>query len=74
MNRLSQARTGSKLVFISANGGMGVMRRLTDMGLIPGEKIKVLHNPGHGPVSISIKGSKLAFGHGLAQKIIVREE
>ena len=58
MNRLSHAGTGSSLVFISANGGAGIMRRLTDMGLIPGEKIKVLHNSGHGPVSISIKGSK----------------
>ncbi|MCD4779531.1 MAG: FeoA domain-containing protein [Candidatus Omnitrophica bacterium] len=74
MNQLSQARTGSNLVFISANGGMGVMGRLTDMGLIPGEKIKVLHNTGHGQVTVNIKGSKVAIGHGLAQKIVVREE
>ena len=74
MNKLSNAKTGSKLTFISVNGGMGVMRKLTDMGLIPGEKIKVLHNTGHGQVTVHIKGSKVALGHGLAQKIVVREE
>ena len=73
MTKLSQAKTGGSFVFISSSGGVGVNRRLTDMGLIPGEKIKVLHNTGHGQVKVSLKGSKLALGHGLAQKILVRE-
>lgn len=74
MMRLSQAKTGSELVFISAAGGEGIMRKITDLGLIPGEKVSVLHNTGHGQVTISIKGSKLAVGHGLARKIAVRTE
>lgn len=74
MNKLSNAKTGSKLTFISANGGKGVHHRLAEMGLVPGEKIKVLHNSGHGQVTVRIKGSKVAFGYGLAQKIAVRDE
>ncbi len=74
MNKLSDAKTGSKLTFIFANGGQGVHHRLAEMGLVPGERIKVLHNTGHGQVTVYIKGSKIAFGHGLAQKIVVREE
>lgn len=72
MTRLSQAKTGTELIFISAGGGVGIVRRLTDMGLVPGEKIKVLHGFGQGQVIISIKGSKVALGYGLAQKISVR--
>ena len=47
--------------------------RLTDMGLIPGEQLKVLHNSGFGPVTVMIKGAKVALGHGLASKILVEE-
>jgi len=74
MMRLSQARTKVNLIFTVAEGGQGIMQKLTDMGLIPGEKLKVLHNSGHGPVTVLIKGAKVALGHGIATKIIVREE
>jgi len=74
MARLSNAKDGSTWVFISADGGMGVIRKLTDMGLIPGEKIKILHNSGQGQVKILVKGSKVALGHALAEKIVVKEE
>jgi Fe2+ transport system protein FeoA len=33
----------------------------------------MFHNSGAGPLTIRVKGSKLSIGHGLAQKIIVRE-
>lgn len=74
MLRLTQARTDVSLIFSSLEGGRGVMQRLTDMGLIPGERLKVLHNTGFGPVTVLIKGAKVALGHGLASKIIVEEE
>jgi Fe2+ transport system protein FeoA len=50
------------------------MQRLTDMGLLPGERLMVLHNTGFGPVTVLIKGAKVALGHGLASKVIVEEE
>ncbi len=74
MHKLTQARTGLNLIFISVEGGRGAVQRLTDMGLIPGERLKVLHNSGDGPVTVLIKGAKVALGHGLAAKIIVEEE
>ena len=74
MKNLINAKTNSNLIFISANGGRGVMQRLTDMGLLPGERLRVLHNTGFGPVTVLIKGAKVALGHGLASKIIVEEE
>ncbi|HEO63718.1 MAG TPA: hypothetical protein ENN78_00415 [Candidatus Omnitrophica bacterium] len=74
MHRLTQARTNVNLIFASLEGGWGAMQRLTDMGLIPGERLRVLHNSGYGPVTVLIKGAKVALGHGLAAKIIVEEE
>ena len=74
MQKLIHARTNVNLIFNSVEGGRGAMRRLTDMGLIPGERLKVLHNSGHGPVTVLIKGAKVALGHGLVAKIIVEEE
>ena len=74
MHKLTNAKTNINLIFTSLEGGHGAMQRLTDMGLIPGERLKVLHNSGHGPVTVLIKGAKVALGHGLAVKIIVKEE
>ncbi|MCK4822382.1 FeoA domain-containing protein [bacterium] len=74
MHKLTRAKVNINLIFASITGGWGVRRKLTDMGLIPGERLKVLHNSGHGPITVLIKGSKIALGYGIADKIIVEEE
>lgn len=74
MNRLSEATAGSRLRFISVEGGQGAKQKLAEMGLVPGEGIRILNNSGFGSVSICVKGTKLALGHGLAKKVLVREE
>lgn len=74
MHKLTYVKTNVNLIFVSVEGGRGAMQRLTDMGLIPGERLKVLHNSGYGPVAVLIKGARVALGHGLAAKIIVEEE
>jgi ferrous iron transport protein A len=73
MYKLTRARENVNLVFISLEGGRGAMQRLTDMGLVPGEHLKILNNSGFGPVTVLIKGVKVALGYGLANKIIVKE-
>jgi ferrous iron transport protein A len=74
MYKLTRARENVNLVFISLESGRGAMQRLTDMGLVPGERLKILNNSGFGPITVLIKGVKVALGHGLANKIIVKEE
>jgi Fe2+ transport system protein FeoA len=73
MSRLINMKQGSSPVLVAVDGGMEVEKRLADMGFLPGETVHVLHNTGHGPVTVMIKGSKVALGHGLAQKIRVKE-
>jgi ferrous iron transport protein A len=44
------------------------------MGFLPGVEIQMVNNSGIGPLTVIIKGTKLALGHGLARKILVKEE
>ncbi len=74
IERLIDIPSGVSVVFVCIEGGLGAEKRLMEMGLLPGEEIKVIHNSGVGPVTLSIKGVSLAIGHGLAKKIRVRRK
>ena len=73
MNNLIDCKSGHSVVLVSIDGGCGVVKRLSDMGLIPGEIIRILNSSGIGPVTLLVKGTKLALGYGLAKKIFVKE-
>jgi ferrous iron transport protein A len=67
-------KEGEKAVVVSVRGGIGVTQRLTDMGLTPGAEITVIKSAFFGPIEISIRGSKLAVGRGIASKILVERK
>ena len=47
-------------------------KRLMDMGLTPGTKVTVVRlAPFHGPFEILVRGSRLALGRGMAERIFV---
>jgi len=69
---LTNVDPGKEVTIMDINGGRGVRSKLYSMGLIPGIKLKVLNRNGSGPVMIAVKDSRLAIGHGMAQKIIVK--
>ncbi len=68
---LSEIMSPAQVVFVAVRGD-GV-RKLQDMGLLPGENFGLIHNADHGPVMISLKGTTVAIGSRLAHKIMVRE-
>jgi len=48
------------------------LKRLTDLGLTPGTKVTVIQAaPFNGPLEITVRGSRLAIGRGMANKIFV---
>jgi ferrous iron transport protein A len=53
--------------------GWGLQRKLADMGLTPGVSVRVLNNQIAGPVIIDLRGSRLALGRGMTQRILVKE-
>jgi ferrous iron transport protein A len=53
----------------------GFEKRLMDMGLTPGTKVTVVRlAPFHGPFEILVRGSRLALGRGMAERIFVEIE
>jgi DtxR family Mn-dependent transcriptional regulator len=66
---MEEGRTG-KVRFIMA--GRGASQRLCEMGVTRGTEIKLLKKASYGgPLSISVRGSALAVGRGLASKVFV---
>ena len=69
---LSTLKEGGRGVVTFIRGGRRAVQRLTDMGLTKDTPVEVLNSaPFHGPVEISVRGTKLAIGRGLASRIFV---
>lgn len=69
---LSDCETGEELLVLSVDAGKKAKNRLANLGIVPG--VKIIKNkaaPFHGPVEISVKGTSLVLGRGLAEKIRV---
>ena len=53
-------------------GGWRFGKRLEDMGLTPGTEVTVVKSaPFSGPLEIRVRGSRLAIGRGMAERIFV---
>lgn len=66
--------SGSRVIIKKILGGRGMLKRLTELGLTPGSRITVLKNQMAGPLIVSVRGSQLALGRGIALKIQVEVE
>jgi ferrous iron transport protein A len=68
---LAMLRENCEAVIVEINGGMGLTRRLAEMGFTNGTRVKVLHSSPPGPILVMVRGSRIALGRGLAMKIFV---
>ena len=68
---LAMASPGEVVRIADIRAGRGLTRRLADMGLVPGTDIRVINSYRPGPVLLEVRGTRLALGHGMAQKILV---
>lgn len=73
LTALKDKETGTVTSIKSGRGrGWGFEKRLMDMGLTPGTKVTVVKSaPFHGPLEVLVRGSRLALGRGMAEKIFV---
>ncbi|HNR57109.1 MAG TPA: FeoA domain-containing protein [Methanothrix sp.] len=65
---LSEGEEGN---VVAVRGGRGLAQRLTDMGLTPSTKVKVLRSCPPGPILLQFRDSRIALGRGIAMKILV---
>ena len=68
---LAMARPGEVVTVVDVRAGRGLTGRLAAMGLLPGTQIRVINSQMPGPLIIDLRGSRLALGRGVAQKIMV---
>lgn len=71
---LAMLTENEEALIVEICGGRGLIRRLTEMGFTNGAKVKVLNSNSHGPVLVSVRGSRIALGRGVAMKIMVKQE
>ena len=70
---LAMVSPGEAVEVVNIRAGLGLQRRLADMGLTPGVNIRVMNGQMSGPIIVDLRGSRLVLGHGMAQKILVRK-
>ena len=71
---LSNLAPGEVGVVRELAGGWGFMSRLATLGFTPGAKLTMVQNFGHGPLIVSIRGTRIALGRGEAAKVYVTKE
>jgi ferrous iron transport protein A len=72
---LSQMYAGQRGMVLRVDGGMGLLSRLSAMGIRPGKKItKVSSMLMRGPVTVQVGSTRLAIGFGMASRILVELE
>ncbi len=71
---LTMAKPGEHLVVRKILSGAIARTRLAAMGLRLGERLEIINNSGSGQVIVARKGTRLALGRGLAQKVLVSRE
>ena len=75
LNCLSDCESGEELLVIGVDAGMKAKKRLANLGIVPG--VKIIKNkaaPFRGPIEITVKGTSLVLGRGLAEKIKVSRQ
>ena len=68
---LSEVRADETVKLVRIDAGGGLRGRLVSMGLLPNTEITVVNNSHPGPFVISVKGSRMMLGRGMAHKIMV---
>ncbi len=70
---LAHASQGKKYRVVNIAGGHCLISRLNAMGIVIGDVIKVIYQTWGGPMTIAVKGVRIALGRGIAHKIEVTE-
>ncbi|MBL7125072.1 MAG: FeoA domain-containing protein [Dehalococcoidales bacterium] len=70
---LARMQPGHSGIVVQIQGGHGLVNRLSALGIMPGKRItKISSMLMRGPVTIEVDRVRVAIGHGMANKIIVK--
>ena len=72
MTTLLQISPGTSVRVVSFNGGKNLQTKLTQYGIYPGDRLRLLRiAPLGGPLLVECNAREIALGRGVADKIIV---
>jgi ferrous iron transport protein B len=71
---LDRAEQNKSYIVVSISGGDEIKKRLLSMGFVPSAVFQVLSSGSHGPVTVMIKGTRIALGRGIAGNIHISEK
>ncbi len=69
---LLNIKTGQKVKLIRVDAGEDLKSRLAALGMVPNVQITIINKDRPGPFVVSFKGSRIALGRGMTDKIMVR--
>ena len=70
---LAEAASGTKANVVALRGGNEFQARVTSMGLFVGCRIEVLIGGSEGRMIVAVGDTRIALGHGMAEKVMVKE-
>jgi Fe2+ transport system protein FeoA len=69
---LVEMNEGAKAKIVAIGGGRSARQQLRELGLFPGDTIRVLrHAAFGGPLLVECRGTQIAIGRGIAEKVTV---
>lgn len=69
---LAELHTGEQATVIEMKGGKCMTSRLASLGLTPGAKVNMTQNFMHGPLMVTVRGTRVALGRGEAMHILIQ--
>lgn len=70
MRPITAMPEGSEVTVACVTDGGESSRRLSELGLIPGAKVRIVQNGG-GPLLLKVGDARFAIGQGMAHKVFV---
>jgi Fe2+ transport system protein FeoA len=62
---------GESVSIRDLEGDQAFLSRLLPLGFTPGARLRVIQNPGRGPLIVIVRDTRVALGRGEAEKILV---
>ncbi len=71
---LAELLTNEHAIILSFANGRPETNRLVSLGFTPGANVDMTQNYGHGPLIVTVRGTRVALGRVEAAKIFVKRD
>ncbi len=66
---LTESLQNDTVKILQIKGGFGFRQRMSELGIMPGNTVKIIKNDHIGPLIIMVKNSRIALGRGMCRRI-----